>query len=369
VSALDALLRAAREGRPFEASAYTDESLFARERAALFDRGWFAAAGLADAATPGAWTRVREADPRLVIACGADLERRAWFDVCRHRGAPLLPEDERGVERALCATCPYHGWRYGLDGKRLGVARDERSDADLVRAACARRGAQWWARFDAPPATRSWDERGAPPWLDELDEAPLVCARSVRWEVRANWKFVVENFQESHHFTRVHPTLERWTPWQSSSSQCDASAWWLSGEMPLVDEAETVSESGRAMGRRWIVEDERERRRVRDAYVFPNALYSRQPDYLLAYRFFLTAVDRTVVRCDTLVHAASPRGAALDDVTRFWDRIHDEDRAICEGQQRCAGSRGFAPAGYDRSEDGVRAFDVMVATALQRATG
>jgi phenylpropionate dioxygenase-like ring-hydroxylating dioxygenase large terminal subunit len=108
---------------------------------------------------------------------------------------------------------------------------------------------------------------------------------------------------------------------------------------------------------------------VRDAYVFPNALYSRQPDYLLVYRFFATSVDHTTLECDTLVHPESARAAArdgLDEVFAFWDRVHDEDRVVCEGVQRCARSRGFAPATFDPSEDGVRAFDAMVLRALEQ---
>jgi hypothetical protein len=37
---------------------------------------------------------------------------------------------------------------------------------------------------------------------------------------------------------------------------------------------------------------------------------------------------------------------------------------VCESQQRAAGSRGFVPVAYEPSEDGVRAFDAMIARAL-----
>lgn len=132
--------------------------------------------------------------------------------------------------------------------------------------------------------------------------------------------------------------------------------------MPLADDAQTVSLRGQREGRPWIVADERERRVVRDAYVFPNAMYSRQPDYLLAYRVFATAPDRCEIECDTLVHA-SVREAP--DVLAFWERVHDEDRQMCESQQRCARSRGWSPVAFEPSEDGVRAFDAMIARALR----
>jgi Rieske 2Fe-2S family protein len=355
LTAIEALRRASAEGRPLPARAYTDEALFRLEKQRIFDGSTFAVAGLGDAERPGEWTRASDADPRLVITCGADLQRHAIFDVCRHRGATLLPEQPSGKQRALCIECPYHQWRYGLDGARLGAGRG--SSEPLARARCERRAAQLWARHD----DAVHPEFSLPEWLDALDRAPLVRARSTRWEVRANWKFVVQNFVEAHHFEGVHRALERWTPWRASQSTMGE--WWIAGEMPLVEDAETVSETGRTNGRALIVGDERERRRVRDAYVFPNALYSRQPDYLLAYRLFALDVDRTALWCDTLVHSKS-EGCSIDEVARFWDRVHDEDRLVCESQQRAAGSRGFVPVAYEPSEDGVRAFDAMIARAL-----
>lgn len=356
---IDAMARASAEARPFEASAYSDESLFHLEKSRLFHASSFAVGGLGDAERPGDWVRVSDADPRLVLTRGADLSRHLIYDVCRHRGAALLPDEPEGHARELCIECPYHRWRYALDGARLG-GRARGSCEPLVRAACTQRAAQVWARH----TEAIHPEFSLPEWLSSMDRAPLVRARSVRWEVRANWKLVVENFVEGHHFESIHPALERWTPWRRSSSTIDP--WWIAGQMPLVDEAETVSERGRTEGRAWIVADASERRIVRDAFVFPNALYSRQPDYLLAYRLFALGVDRTALVCDTLVHASSER-ASIDDVGRFWDRVHDEDREICEGQQRATRSRGFRPACFEESEDGVRAFDAMIVRLLRDA--
>lgn len=356
MSLVDPIVRPSAEGRPFEARAYTDEALFHLEKSRIFDASTFAVAGIDDAPSPGDWLRVSDADPRMVLACAADLSKSVIFDVCRHRGASILPDEAQGHARELCLECPYHRWRYALDGARLG-AHSRGSAEPLVSARCTRRAAQLWARH--PEAIHP--DFSLPEWLLAMDRTPLARARSTRWEVRANWKLVIENFVEGHHFESIHPELERWTPWRRSSSAIDP--WWIAGEMPLVEQAQTVSERGTTEGRVWIVADERERRVVRDAYVFPNAMYSRQPDYLLVYRVFALAVDRTAIHCDTLVHRASER-APIEDVTRFWDRVHDEDRLICEGQQRAAGSRGFRPVAFEPSEDGVRAFDAMIARLL-----
>ncbi|KYF85997.1 hypothetical protein BE20_30425 [Sorangium cellulosum] len=190
----------------------------------------------------------------------------------------------------------------------------------------------------------------------------------MEYEVAANWKLCVENFQESHHFPRVHPALERLTPCD------DAVSWggggpWLGGLMELVPGAETVS-LGAARGARPLIVPEAERRRVRDAMLFPGLLTSLQPDYLLTYRLTPRAPDRTHVVADTYFHpAAFTPGFDPADVFAFWDTVNREDRSICERQQRGMRAPGYAPSTYAAVEDGVHAFDRWVAERYLAALG
>ena len=50
----------------------------------------------------------------------------------------------------------------------------------------------------------------------------------------------------------------------------------------------------------------------------------------------------------------------------FWERVNAEDRAICEGQQLGIRSGGFSPSCYATVEDGIHAFDRLVARAYLR---
>ena len=104
-------------------------------------------------------------------------------------------------------------------------------------------------------------------------------------------------------------------------------------------------------------------RRVHDALLFPLWLTSLQPDYLLTYRLAPLAADRTLVVAEIHVHPArGPAGVDLADVFAFWDRTNAEDRAICERQQQRPRARAVpAPARYATSEDGLHAFERLVA--------
>lgn len=353
------------EARTPPRAVYTEPDVHARELALLRQHG-LAAGSDADLPQPGAWTRVPLPDTSLVLLRGPDGEVRALHDVCRHRGVQLLDGAE-GRVTAPSIECPYHGWCYDPRGPLLrapGLRHDdERGELGLRPARLWSRWGQLFVAPDVPPAPRP--QLVGPPWLDELTRVPLRRARRVRWEVAASWKLLVENFQESHHFPRIHPGLEARTPARDSTSV--AGDGWLGGTMQLRDDLETVSLAGQRLGRPFIVPTSR-RRAVFDAWVAPNLLTSLQPDYLLTYRLVPRSVDRTDITAEIYLHAeAPPDPAALEDIAAFWDRTNAEDRAICERQQRGLQDRGYTPHRYARGEDGMHAFDVWWATRLLAA--
>lgn len=317
---------------PLPADVYLSADTFARDRQIL-DRHWTVVGREEDVALPGAWLR---GEGRLIVVRGEDLELRAMFDVCRHRGTPLLDGDGG---RIAGMVCPYHGWSYDLQGRG-------KECEGLVRAHVTTFGGFILvSRNDAPLA--------APPEpLARVDLRSLRSGHRDAWDVAANWKLLVQNFQESHHFPRVHPGLERHTPYARSSSIVTGGPW-LGGRMELV--SETVSLDGSRHDRPLVGEVGV----VHDALLFPTSLFSVQPDYVLSYRLSPRTPDRTRIDFSILFH---PSVAHLpnEDVVAFWKKTNDEDRQICERQQIGMASGVFAPVRYDESEDGLRAFDRLV---------
>ena len=105
-----------------------------------------------------------------------------------------------------------------------------------------------------------------------------------------------------------------------------------------------------------------DRRRVYDYFCFPNLLLSVQPDYLLTYRIWPLAPDRSRVTADILFHpGAFSDGFDPSDVYEFWDVTNREDREICESQQIGIASQGFDRGRFATSEDGTHAFDGRIA--------
>ena len=351
-----AVLEPFDSARPLPPSAYLDPAVLAFDRAAVFGaRSWLCVGHEDEIAEPGRWVLAPVTEEGVLVVRGQDGAVRAFYNVCPHRGTTLV---EAASGCAARITCPYHGFSFGLDGAPFcGPAAGDDPIPGLAPVQVGTLHGFLFVSLDpeALPLDRALS--GAPPWLGQLPRLRL--ARRARWETRANWKLCVENFQESHHFPRVHPALEALTP-SARARAVLGDGPWFTGIMDIVDGAETVSQSGKRRGRPFIAPEET-RRRVFDAHLFPGMMWSLQPDYLLTYRVHPRAVDRTEILADTYVHAACPEAADLADVLDFWDLVNAQDRAICERQQIGVASRGFAGATYAAVEEDVHAFDRLVA--------
>jgi Rieske 2Fe-2S family protein len=360
---LDAVLAPFERALSLPARAYYDDAVFAHEREAIFDRAWLSAGREEDLAHPGSWLRVPITPEGILVVRGADLALRAFYNVCRHRATPLL---DGCAGRALELRCPYHGWTYELTGA-LSDAPHAPVDLDPTAHALTPVRVDTWQGFvfvsEGEGSSLEEYLAGAPPWLLA---APLREARRAHaedYEVLANWKLIVENFQESHHFASIHPALERLTPSERAYSRLTEGNW-LGGTMELAPFAETVSVSARRSGRPFLASPEH-RNQVSDAMLFPTLLTSLQPDYFLTYRLYPVNPERTRIVAETFVHPAALGGASSDvvDLTAFWTNANREDRLICERQQLGIRSRGFRPSRYATVEEGVHAFDRRVAKA------
>ena len=361
---LDAVLAPFERACPLPARVYCDEAVLAYERRAIFDRSWLCVGREDDVRAPGSFLRAPITEEGILVVRGADLELRAFYNVCRHR-ATLLVDEACG--RARQFACPYHGWTYELNGALSHAPHAPSSFDRSAHGLRAVRVGTWqgfvFVTLDESAASLPQFLGDVPSWLAEANLTAVELAHRVEYEVKANWKLLVENFQESHHFSRIHPALERLTPNENARSVLTDGPW-LGGIMDLAEGVETVSMSGSRSGRPFVA-PVAHRRRIHDAMLFPLLLTSLQPDYLLTYRLHAVTPARTRVIAETYVHPAAALASAesAHDVVAFWERVNDEDRAICERQQIGMGSRGYAPSRYAAVEDGVHAFDRLVARA------
>jgi choline monooxygenase len=96
-----------------DAHYYTDPGVFEAERQSIFRRRWQMLGPVSRLENPGDYLAVDVAGWKLFAMRGRDGVLRAFHNVCRHRGARLLPD---GPGKTQLLRCPYHQWVYEQDG-------------------------------------------------------------------------------------------------------------------------------------------------------------------------------------------------------------------------------------------------------------
>src|SRR6195952_5435808 len=98
---------------------YTDETVFALEQEKIFESMWFCVVRSDDLAGPGAFKTVQVGRENLLVSRSRTGAIRAFYNVCRHRGARITTAESGDVKRAF--QCGYHAWTYDLDGKLIAA--------------------------------------------------------------------------------------------------------------------------------------------------------------------------------------------------------------------------------------------------------
>ena len=187
---------------------YTDPAFHELEKERVFARSWLFAGHESEWPDPGSYRLTARSGAPIVVVRGEDGVLRAFYNACRHRGAPVT-RDECGTARRL--TCQYHSWSYGTDGTLKSVP-DSRSFVDLDAGSLGL----------APVRCETWDgwvfvnedAEGASlleflgPIVDQMAEIDGPAMRAVGTQVHqldCNWKLMVDAFLEVYHVRTVHP--------------------------------------------------------------------------------------------------------------------------------------------------------------------
>jgi nitrite reductase/ring-hydroxylating ferredoxin subunit len=193
---------------------YTSRTFFDLELERLWPRVWQVACRDEQVETVGDYCEYTIGDESVLVVRSAPDRIQAFYNSCLHRGTRLADGCGRATDATF--TCPFHAWRYALDGHLIEVvdAPDFGAVPEGLRLGevrCERWGGFVFVNLDPD----------AEPLLDFLDPLPELLApyrlgdmrlRSYQTTVLpANWKVVVDAFNEAYHVQGTHPQLLPWT--------------------------------------------------------------------------------------------------------------------------------------------------------------
>ena len=369
-------LRPLEQATMLPPAAFTDPAVLDWELEKIFCAGWICVGHVSQVSEPGRFLMREIGRDSVVVIGGEDGRPRAFHNVCRHRGARLVTDGEGSVKRRL--RCPYHAWSYDLDGALRasphmdGVENFDPSCNGLVPVRLSTIGGLLLVDLsgDAPdPAEHIGDLLEH---LERYRNAELRSGGKVDYVVPANWKGIVENYNECLHCPGVHPELNALSNYMSGEE--------MEGDGCLVRRLDDAD--GRRCG------DDGERRRPRDRPAAdrgalgggaaldplrralperPGLVPPRLPDaaHPLSPRrptAPTSSASSSSSRAPSRLRASIPR-----DAIEFWDMTNRQDWYVCELAQKGAGSRGYTAGRYSLEETDTHAFDRMVAERYMEA--
>ena len=110
---------------------YTDSERFVREKAEIFRKHPLFIGFSGSLSESGDYLALNYADEPLLVVRNREGELRAFLNFCTHRGAPLV-EGRSNVKKNF--SCPYHAWRYNLDGELVTIPHHKNDFEDLDKS-------------------------------------------------------------------------------------------------------------------------------------------------------------------------------------------------------------------------------------------
>ncbi|UTW05834.1 aromatic ring-hydroxylating oxygenase subunit alpha [Pseudomonas benzenivorans] len=198
------------EAHTIPAYYYTSPAVFEDEKERIFAKSWICVGHGSEVREANAYITREIIGESIIIVRGRDMVLRAFYNVCPHRGHQLLSGEGKAKN---VITCPYHAWAFKLDGE-LAHARncDNVVNFDKENSSLVSLKVEEYAGFiyiNMDPNSGSVEDqlpgmgatlREACAVIDDLHLAARFVSRT-----HANWKSIVDNYQECYHCGPAHP--------------------------------------------------------------------------------------------------------------------------------------------------------------------
>lgn len=376
-------LKNRRDGFSLEQPFYIDQDYFRLDMETIWYRDWLFVGHDCEIPRAGNYFTAQIGDYPVVIVRGKDQVIRAFHNTCRHRGHRVCTQ-ERGASAKL--VCPYHQWTYDLDGslvfaRQMGETFDK-SEFGLKTVHCESVAGYIFICLaneapDFAPVRATIEPFLAPHRLAEAK----VAHRNTIIE-KGNWKLVWENNRECYHCAGNHPELCRTYPEAPSATgvqgakddpviaehwaRCEAaglpseftmdpSGQFRVARMPLIQDAESYTMSGKRAVRRPLSDD------IGISHIgtmllfhYPTTWNHILGDHAISFRVLPISAEETAVTTTWLVHKDAVEGVdyTLDELTHVWNMTNDQDRSIVEENAFGIRSPAYEPGPYSVDHEG-----------------
>ena len=196
-------------GHTIPGSRYTSKEFHEKEWEGMWTKVWLLLGREAELPEPGDWQMEEIGPEEILMVRQKDGSVKAFYNVCQHRGNPLVDGPKGHVLRRF--VCKYHSWAFTPDGT-LNFAPDKEDfpegdpckNVRLQELRCETFAGFIWVNMDPDcvtlkeylgPIWEDWEKRDIHLWKRTM--------ANTMW-LPCNWKIVLDNFNESYHVPTVH---------------------------------------------------------------------------------------------------------------------------------------------------------------------
>ncbi|RMF40641.1 MAG: aromatic ring-hydroxylating dioxygenase subunit alpha [Alphaproteobacteria bacterium] len=347
--------------------AYVDPRWYAVDREAILARSWQWVCHVEKLRAPGSFVTAEIAGRPVAVLRDREGVLRAFYNVCKHRAHELL----RGEGQTTRIMCPYHAWVYDLTG-RLRRAPETESLKDFEPGAIcldAVRVEEFcgfvFVNLDpaaAPLAEASGDlETEIRHWAPDIDQ--LTFGHRLTYDIRSNWKNVVDNFLECYHCPTAHKdfcTLVDMDSYRVTTHGIYSSH---------------MAEAGKAANTAYDVSNATVRTHA-VWWLWPTTCLMRYPgrSSMIVLNIIPAGPERTLETYDFFLETPEPDATEREAIRYLDEVLQAEDIAIVESVQRGMATPAFSqgrivhdPEGSGKSEHAVHHFHGLVLDAYAAA--
>ncbi|WP_146344333.1 aromatic ring-hydroxylating oxygenase subunit alpha [Phaeobacter marinintestinus] len=348
------------------AEAYTNPAWHDVDLQHIIARTWQWVCHVEKLREAGSYVTVEIAGQPIVIVRDRQGVLRAFYNVCKHRAHQLL-SGEGNTSRIMC---PYHAWVYQLDGQLVRAPHTENLegfepndiclDAVQVEEFCG----FVYVNLD-PNAAALVEVSGdlnteIEHWAPDI--ADLTFAHRLTYDIKSNWKNVVDNFLECYHCPTAHKdfctlvdmdTYKVTTHGVYSSHMADAGK----GSNSAYDVSNATVKTHAV----W--------------WLWPTTCIMRYPgrSSIIILNVIPVGPDRTLETYDFFLEDTTPDEAERESIRYLDEVLQTEDIAIVESVQKGMSTPAFDcgrivndPGGSGMSEHAVHHFHGLVLDAYAR---
>ena len=336
---------------------YVSDEVYEDERQRIWFGDWICVGRAEEIPNRGDYAVKDVVGESIFLTRNEDGEIRAFYNVCSHRGTKFLDDGAGNVRKAF--RCPYHAWTYDLNGCLIGtpnVQEDEyfdRSKFPLHGIAVEDYAGFLFVNMSPEPR----------PLLDALGDGAETITTFGRYkmdelrvgvrlvyEVAANWKIIVENYNECLHCPTIHPELVKVVPLYRFGEVWDE-------QVPddgngMVEGATSFTMTGQSELPKFPDLNPDDYRMYYGMFSFPNLMLNLHPDAAMYYVAYPKGPGHTQVVSEFLFRPETIESPNFkpEPVVEFWDLISRQDWEVCTRAQTGVGSRAYTTGVYPRQD-------------------